>query len=269
MNGVGVKLQIERLAGGVKLADGFFQRVAGRIADVLGRADQRVGEAAIFYVGLTIRCAESVEVSQADAFELPIAALVCGKAARLMSLGVTADVHVEADVLGHSRFALVTAHMILADVCGGVAVFLHGFRDGDRFCCDIFALFGAEKCCVLLADPTSAVAVQTSHDVDIIVDARRVLPAEHGGPSWCAVRLSIRMRETQPFIRQLCQVRRHILFVVRPHCRLFHANVIPTQIIDHVDDNVGLLGGTCSDGEHQNQKWDRGFHREPVSCRLV
>ncbi len=55
VNSIGVKLQVEGLAGGVQFADGFFQRIADRIADVLGRADQLGGELASRDVGLAVR----------------------------------------------------------------------------------------------------------------------------------------------------------------------------------------------------------------------
>jgi hypothetical protein len=47
VNRIRVKLQVERLAGGVKFADGFFQRIAERIADVFGRANQLGGQGCV------------------------------------------------------------------------------------------------------------------------------------------------------------------------------------------------------------------------------
>ena len=68
------------------------------------------------------------------------------------------------------------------------------------------------------------------------------------------------MRKAEPFVRQLRQMRCHVLFAMGPHCRLLHANVIPTKVIDHVDDDIGLFGGVGSCGEYQNQKCNRCFH---------
>ena len=94
-----------------------------------------------------------------------------------MPLRVTTDVDVEADVFWHGLFVPVTADMILANVRGGVAVLFHGFRDGDRFYGDIFALFRADKLRVFPANAASTVAVQTAHNIDVVMNASRILSA--------------------------------------------------------------------------------------------
>ena len=157
-----------------------------------------------------------------------------------MSLGVTTDVDVETNVLRHGCFALVTAHVILADVRGGIAVFLERLGDGDRLGSNIVALLGPDELCVFLADATLAVAVEIAHDINIIVDPRRVLARQHRCSSRRAIRLSISVREAQSFLRESSQVGSHVLFAVSPHCPLLYADVIPTQVIDHVNDYIGL-----------------------------
>ena len=66
--------------------------------------------------------------------------------------------------------------------------------------------------------------------------------------------LGISMRETQSFLRQPGQVGCHVLLAVCSHRRLLHTDVIPTQVIDHVDDDVGLFGCRCSVGEHHEEE---------------
>ena len=95
MNSIGMKLQVERPAGGVQFADGFFQGIADRIADVLGCGDQLGGEGAPGDVSLAVRRAEAIEMPQTDALEFPAAFCLRGEAARLMSLGVTTDIDAE------------------------------------------------------------------------------------------------------------------------------------------------------------------------------
>jgi hypothetical protein len=68
------------------------------------------------------------------------------------------------------------------------------------------------------------------------------------------------MRKAQSFLRQSSQVGRHVLFAVRPQRRLLHTDVIPTQVVDHEDDNVGFVGSVCGDAKHQNQKYRQGSH---------
>ncbi len=177
-----------------------------------------------------------------------------------MSLGVTADIDVETDVLRHGRFAPVTANVILADVRGGVAVLLQRLGDRDRLWSNVLALLRPDELRLFLADPAPAVAVEIPHDVNVIVDPRRVLSGQHGRPRRRAVRLGIGMRETQPFLRQPSQVGRHVLFAVRSHRHLVHADVIPAQVIDHVDDDVGLVRCLCGDTESQYQKYRRSSH---------
>ncbi len=240
VNRIGVKLQIERLPAGVQLAHGFLQRIADRIADVFGRTNQFGGQTSLLDISRAVRLAEAVEVTQTDSLELPVAHFFRSKAARLMSLCVTANVDVEANVLRHGGLALVTAHMILADMRCAVAVHLQSLGDRNRLRSHVLTLFGSEEPGPRFADPALAIPVETAHDIHIVVDPCRVLSGQHGRAGRRAVRLRVSVRETQPLLGQLGQVRCHILFAVRPHRHLVHADVIPTQIVNHVDDDVGL-----------------------------
>ena len=144
----------------------------------------------------------------------------------------------------------MTTDVIFADVSGRVSILFHGFGDRNCLRCHVFVLFWPQKLRLLFTDAAFAIAVETSHDIDVIMDPCRVLARQHRCSRGSAIGLSIRMSKTQALAGQLCQMWCDVLFLMSPHRYFVDADVVPAKVIHHVDDNIGLL---CLDRSGRDQ----------------
>ena len=177
-----------------------------------------------------------------------------------MSLAEAADVDVEADVLRHRFSALVTADVVLPNVSGRVAVFFHRLGDRDGFGGDILGLLRRDEGGGFPGEALLRVVVETAqiiNDVDVVVDPGGILTREHRGAGRGAVGLRVGVGEAEPFGREFLEMGRAVVFAVRAHRRGVCTDVVPSEVIDHVDDNVGLFGGQGCSGEYAKQTDER------------
>ena len=118
-------------------------------------------------------------MTQADLREGPGPIDLPGKASRLVALAEAAEIDVEADILRHGGLALVSPDVVLADVGGGVAVFLEGLGEGDRLGSDVLGLLPGNEFRVRFRNGATAgflpEATQAVDYVDVVVDAARIL----------------------------------------------------------------------------------------------
>ena len=157
-----------------------------------------------------------------------------------MPLAKPAQVDVEANIFGHRFITAMTADVVFANMSGGITVLFERLGNRDRSRSNIFGLLGAFKTSGCFFDSASAKSVQISDHVDIIVDAGWILPRQHRSPCGSTVGLGISMRKAESTSGQFFDRWCLINILRRAHRRLFRTEVIPSQVVDHIDDDVGL-----------------------------
>ena len=113
-----------------------------------------------------------------------------------MPLRETSDVDVKTSILRHRGLIHVTTNVVLANVRGGIAVFAKCLSHRDCFRRDILTLLWASEFSFLFTDSATTITIQIPHNVDVVMNSRRVLTGQHRRSRRRAIRLSISMSET-------------------------------------------------------------------------
>ena len=242
MHGIGMQLQIEGLALRIEFANRFFHRIRQRIADVLRLSDLSGGNVKLLDISFRVRLREAIEVPSPETGKVPLIFHFFSETHRLMALVIAADIDIKTLILGQRRFAIVTADMILADVRGGIAVLLQCLGNGDRLGCHILTLLRAFELSLRFSDARRLVTVQVADDIDIVIYPRRILPREDRRATGRTVGLHVGLVKTQALVSQLFEMRGLKHAGMGLHRPLPRRGLVPAQIVDHVNHDVGASG---------------------------
>ena len=204
MHGVGVQLQVERFTFGMEFAHGFLHGIGEGITDVFGFTHLAGRNAVFVSVCLGVGFSKTIEVTAGEAAFMP-------------------------------------ARVVLANVSGGVAVFLHRLGNGDPRSRNVLVLLWAFEFRLSLGNTRCLISVQVAHHVDPVVDPRRILAGKNGRPARRAVWLHVGVGEAEPILGELRNVRSQKFFCVRAHGRFGSTDLVPAKIVDHVDDDIRLI----------------------------
>ena len=130
--------------------------------------------------------------------------------------------------------------MILADVRGGIAVLLQCFGNGDRLGCHIFTLLRAFELGLPFGDTGGFVTVQVPDDINIVIHPRRILSGENGSATGRAVGLHVGLVKTQASASKCLKMRGLKHTGMGIHRPLPRRDLVPAQIVDHVNHDIGL-----------------------------
>ena len=144
----------------MELAHGFLHGIGEGITDVFGFTHLAGRNAVFVSVCLGVGFSKTIEVTAGEAGKAPLALFLHRKAHRLVALLVAADVDVKPLVLRQGGVtAFMPAGVVLANVSGGVAIFLHRLSNGDSRSRNILTLLWTFEFCLLLGNTGCLISV--------------------------------------------------------------------------------------------------------------
>ena len=267
MHGIGVKLKIERSVPNGEGLHRLHQRVPRGVTDVLRGPSQRGWQPMTGQIAVIIGFGPTIKVAPTKSLEQPAVFSLGSKTGRLMPLLVASDVDVKASLLRQRGRSLVATHVVLSDVGRRVAILPH--RLGNRDCrrCDILMLLWPLKSCLLLRDTPPPVTIETADDINVVVNAGRVLSGQHRCPSRRAVGLGIGPRKAHTGGCQPFEIGRLIDRWCRTKRWPGGTDVVPAEIIDHEYHNIWrpFRSSSCSPTAHHGDQ--ERSHNHP--CRTT